>query len=216
VQQSFQPAPYIQTIQDALGAIDQNRLYAIVDVLFDAFASGRTVYTFGNGASAALASHMACDLGKGTATDLGSGSRSAAHRRLRIVSLNDNASLVTALGNDIDYQDVFLEQLKGLLAPDDVVIAVSGSGQSPNVLRALEYAHRHGAVTVGFTGVRPGAVAMRELCDICLQVPVMTMEQIEDLHVICHHMITMRLRQRIADWAELHAHPAAAVAADGD
>lgn len=197
-------AAYLQTIQDALHGLDQAQLTVIVDALYGAFQQGRTVYTCGNGASAALASHMACDLGKGTATDVGLGVDTVAARRLRVISLVDNPALMTALGNDVDYDDVFVEQLKSLLAAGDVVIGVSGSGQSPNVVRALDYAHRNGATTIGFTGARASARTMARFCDICLQVPLTMMEQIEDVHVICHHMITVELRRRIADWPALH------------
>jgi len=192
--------PYIETIQGALAKLDQTELIAVVEALFSAFLNGRTVFTFGNGASAALASHMACDLGKGTAIDVGNGPTRPAARRLRVVSLVDNAALVTALGNDVAYHDIFTEQLKNLLGRGDVAVGVSGSGSSPNVLRALDFARRNGAATIGFTGARVSASAMQELCDICVRVPLTMMEQIEDLHVVCHHMITLWLRQRIADW----------------
>jgi D-sedoheptulose 7-phosphate isomerase len=93
--------------------------------------------------------------------------------------------------------------LKNLLQPGDVVIGISGSGQSPNVVRALEYAHRNGAKTIGFTGARASAQVLARHCDLCLRTPLTMMEQIEDVHVICHHMITVELRRRIADWSVL-------------
>jgi D-sedoheptulose 7-phosphate isomerase len=198
---------YLEAIGQALTQFDQSELSAIVDVLYGAFLEGRNVFTFGNGASAALASHMACDLGKGTATDIGGGPGRSGVRRLRVNSLVDNTALVTALSNDVAYEDVFVEQLKNLLSAGDVAIGVSGSGSSPNVLHALDYARRNGAITIGFTGARASALAMQELCDACLQAPLTMMEQIEDLHVICHHMITLRLRQRIADWAAARVDP---------
>jgi len=128
---------YLATVESAIGRVDPSEIERMVDVLFDACVSGRRVYTFGNGASAALAAHMACDYGKGSAPDLGEGLRDAGATRLRIFALTDNTALLTAYGNDITYDDVFLEQLKNHLEPADVVIGVIGSCGSPSVLRAL-------------------------------------------------------------------------------
>jgi D-sedoheptulose 7-phosphate isomerase len=140
---------------------------------------------------------MACDLGKGTAHDLGEGPQPGRFRRLRIQSLADNVALLTAYSNDLSYEDVYVEQLKTLLAPGDVAIGISGSGGSPNVLRALAYARSAGAVTIGFTGSQATSVLLCQLCDIAVQAPLMMMEQIEDIHVMLHHAITVCLRQRI-------------------
>jgi len=189
---------YLSDIQHALSRVDPDDIDAIVSRLFLAYADGQTVYTCGNGASAALASHMACDLGKGTAVDLGGGPEAQPARRLRIHSLSDNVALLTAYSNDLDYQDVFVEQLKNLLHPDDVVIGISGSGGSPNVLRAMTYARNIGATTIGFTGSQASASKLIELSDFRLQVSSLLMEQIEDLHVIVHHIIGLRLRAKIA------------------
>lgn len=118
-------------------------------------------------------------------------------KRLRIIGLADNVALMTAYGNDIRYEDVFVEQLKNLLGEGDVVIGISGSGGSPNVLRALEYSRARGAVTVGFTGAQPKAAMLRSHCDYTLAAPLDLMEQIEDLHVIFHHVISLALRRLI-------------------
>lgn len=191
---------YLQTVQQAMSQIDATRIECAVEILFDAFIHGRSVYTMGNGASAALAAHMACDLGKGTATDIGLGPHAPASRRLRITSLVDNIALMTAYGNDVCYEDVFVEQIKGLLVPGDVVIAISGSGSSPNVVRALEFAKRHGAATIGLTGARPSAALFNALCDVSIQAPLIMMEQIEDLHVMFSHAIAVSLREHIASY----------------
>lgn len=190
---------YLNDILFALQLVDPEDIEAIVFRLFDAYVAGQTVFTCGNGASAALASHMACDLGKGTAMDLGRGPDAPAERRLRIHSLNDNTALLTAYSNDLEYQDIFVEQLKNLLEPGDVVVGISGSGGSPNVLRALSYARNHGAATIGFTGSQPSAGKMIELCDLYLQVSPQQMEQIEDVHVIAHHIVGLNLRAKIAE-----------------
>lgn len=188
---------YLATVQKAIGALNPADLEAVVNAIYDAYQNDKQVFTMGNGASAALASHMACDLGKGTAADLGAGTEVTGVKRLRIIGLADNVALMTAYGNDVAYEDIFLEQLKNLLNPGDVVIGISGSGGSPNVLRAMEYARQKGAVNIGFTGFQPKAEKMKALCDITLQAPLTLMEQIEDLHVVFHHVISLALRQRI-------------------
>jgi D-sedoheptulose 7-phosphate isomerase len=112
--------------------------------------------------------------------------------------LTDNSALLTALGNDIDFADIYVEQLKIVLTPTDVVLAISGSGASPNVLRALEYARTVGATTIAFTSARSTAATMLALADHSLLAPVEVMEQIEDLHVIYNHVLAIVLRDRIA------------------
>lgn len=212
---------YLECVQDSISDVNLEQMATMVDVLFQAFSAGQTVYTMGNGASAALAAHMACDLGKGTATDIGQGTGNLGAPRLRIISLTDNVALMTAYGNDVAYQDIFLEQLKGLLRPADVVLGISGSGGSPNVLRAMEYARTVGAWTLGMTGSQPTSRRMADLCDVCLQAPLTMMEQIEDLHVMFSHAIAVTLRARIADFVatttpdKQDRQPLAAIAAIG-
>jgi D-sedoheptulose 7-phosphate isomerase len=189
---------YAAAVRDALGRVDADGLEAVTEILFRAFTQRRRVFTLGNGASAALASHIACDLGKGTAVDLGHGASPSRALRLRVTSLVDNVPLLTAYGNDIRYDDIFVEQLKNELEADDVVIGVSGSGGSPNVLRAMAFARARGATTIGLTGCQPAARKLRELCDVCIQAQLTMMEQIEDAHVVFHHIIALALRERIA------------------
>jgi D-sedoheptulose 7-phosphate isomerase len=189
---------YTDQVQTAIASIDLATIERIVDVLDDAFRQGRQVFMMGNGASAALAAHMACDLGKGTAIDVGQGTADSGMARLRVVSLVDNMALLTALSNDVSYEDVFVEQLKNLLNAGDVVIGISGSGGSPNVLRAMQYARSRGATTVGLTGSQPSSRSLCAVSDIVVQVPLTIMEQIEDVHVIIHHMISTALRERMA------------------
>lgn len=188
---------YLDQVVVALKEVDTAALEAAAEVLATTYENGGTVFTFGNGACAALASHMACDLGKGTAFDLSTGPSERAGKRLRIVCLNDCVPLMTALANDLAYEDVFLEQLKNLLRAEDAVIGLSGSGGSPNVLRALEYARMLGAATVSMTGAQRKASMIAERSDVCLRAPVELMEQIEDLHVVFHHAIALDLRARI-------------------
>lgn len=191
-------ARYLSDISDAVRALDLGELDAVLDTLFEAYRRGASVYTLGNGGSAALASHMACDLGKNTSPDLGTGPDAPSQLRLRVVGLTDNSALLSALGNDIDYADVFVEQLKSLLRPEDVVVAISGSGASPNVVRALKYARSVGATTIGLTSVRASASAMLAFTDVPVIAQTEVMEQIEDLHSVVNHVLAVHLRERIA------------------
>lgn len=172
-------------------------LQAVVDCLVGAVRSGVTVFTCGNGASAALASHMACDLGKGSAPDLGAPHGQAAARRLRILSLGDNLALTTAYGNDVSYDSVFVEPLKNLARPGDVLIGISGSGGSPNVLAAMEYAKTNGLTTIGMTGRMPSAAKLAAWSDIFVAAPSGHMEQIEDWHVVHSHIIALAVRREL-------------------
>lgn len=191
-------ATYLVQVAAATAQLDEAQLAAAADVLFDAWRRGATVHVMGNGGSAALASHMATDLGKNTAADLGVGPDVPAARRLRITAVTDNVALITALGNDIGYDDVFVEQLKGALRAGDVVVGISGSGSSPNVVRAMQYARRAGATTIALTSARPSAAAMLAWTDCPIVAPTQAMEQIEDLHTVVNHALTVHLRERIA------------------
>jgi len=146
------------------------------------------IYLFGNGGSAALASHFACDLGKGTANGTG--------KRFRVLALTDNVPLMTAWSNDSKYEDIFAEQLSNFVQRDDIAFAISGSGNSPNVLRALTLARSTGAITVGLTGYQGGK--MKELCDQCMIVPSDNMQIIEDLHLCVAHAIFTVVRRKLS------------------
>ncbi len=188
---------YLEAMERAVRATDTQMLEWFVNVLERALHEGRRVYVFGNGASAALASHIAGDLGKCTAANLGSGPETHGGRRLKITSLSDNAAWITALGNDVSYQDVFLEQLKNHLEPGDVAWGISGSGGSQNVLRALGYATLHHATALGFTGMMRSNEEMTEICNFTVRAPSHLIEQIEDLHVMYHHLIARALVSRL-------------------
>jgi D-sedoheptulose 7-phosphate isomerase len=159
----------------------------VADILLDAHYNGRAVYLFGNGGSAALASHFACDLGKGTVN--GSG------HRFRVLSLTDNVPLMTAWANDSHYEHIFAEQLENFVREHDVALAISGSGNSPNVLNALRTARRAGATTIGLTGFRGGK--MKSLCDVCVIVPSDNMQIIEDLHLCISHALFTTIRSKL-------------------
>jgi len=156
----------------------------IVPLIVAARQAGRTVFFFGNGGSASTASHFVTDITKVAARGPG--------RRTRCVSLNDNVPGVTALANDLDYARVFAEQLAVLAEPGDVVVAISGSGNTPNVLEAVKTARAIGAKTVGLTGM--GGGKLKELVDVPVVVPSHSMQHVEDTHVVLLHLLTAYLR----------------------
>jgi D-sedoheptulose 7-phosphate isomerase len=159
----------------------------IASVLLHAYDSGHMTYLFGNGGSAALASHFACDLGKGTVNGGG--------KRFQVMALTDNVPLMTAWANDTKYEEIFAEQLANFVRAGDVAFAISGSGNSPNVLRGLKVARDAGAVTVGLTGFQGGK--LKDLCDVCMIVPSDNMQIIEDLHLCAAHAVFSAIRQTI-------------------
>jgi D-sedoheptulose 7-phosphate isomerase len=180
---------YLQQVSDVLKRLPFAQIDQVIDALWKAYLEDRTIYLFGNGGSAALASHCACDLGKGTVMN--------GHRRVRVLALTDNVPLLTAWANDTSYAEVFSEQLRGFLRKDDVVLAFSASGNSPNVLNALTLAQETGALTIGLTGFQGGK--MKSLCELCVVIPSENMQVIEDLHLSVSHSIFIALRARIAD-----------------
>jgi D-sedoheptulose 7-phosphate isomerase len=171
---------YFDELQRAFIGLAHEGINQIADALLNANESGRMVYLFGNGGSAALASHFACDLGKGTAYCNGG-------RRFRVLALTDNLPTLTAWANDSSYEDVFSEQLRNFVQPHDIAFAISGSGNSKNVLNALQLAREAGATTVGITGFQGGE--MKALCRICVVVPSDNMQIIEDVHLAVAHSI---------------------------
>jgi len=178
---------YFASLQTVIARLDLSIVDRMADAIWKNYEQDRTLYIFGNGGSAALASHLACDFGKGTVV--------ANRKRLRTVSLADNVALMTALANDLAYQEIFAEQLAGLAAKGDAVLAISGSGNSPNVVRGLEEARRIGLHTFAITGFSGGRV--KPLADLCLVVPSDNMQHIEDVHLFATHAIFRALRYRM-------------------
>jgi D-sedoheptulose 7-phosphate isomerase len=178
---------YLATVRQALTDLPKAEIQRLVDLILSARAADRQIFLFGNGGSAATASHFACDLGKGTIQP--------GKRRLRVISLCDQIPMMTAWANDADYSDIFVEQLSNLLNEDDLVIGISSSGNSPNVLKALQYAKDQGATTVALTGFRGGQV--KEIVDECLIVPSTSVQIIEDIHLILGHIIFLQICSKI-------------------
>ena len=177
---------YFRELNELVPQLPYGAIAGIAAAFLDAFTEQRTVYVFGNGGSAASASHMMCDMNKGV-------SGLAAGQRPRVMALTDNVSLISAWANDFGYERIFSEQLKTFVKPRDVAFAISTSGDSPNVLLALETAREYGALTVGLAGCQGGQ--MKALCDVCAVVPSENVQVIEDLHHAMMHSIFMAVRE---------------------
>jgi D-sedoheptulose 7-phosphate isomerase len=184
---------YFGCLSSTIESLPLVAINQIAETLLHAYDRGRMVFLFGNGGSAALASHFACDLGKGTAN--------GTDKRFRVLALTDNVPLITAWSNDSKYEDIFAEQLANFVQRDDIAFAISGSGNSPNVLRALRLARTAGAITVGLAGYQGGK--MKELCDQCMIVPSDNMQIIEDLHLCVAHAVFTIVRSKIFQCTEV-------------
>lgn len=176
---------YAAYIIDLLDQLDYEAIDRVGRVLEDARLRGRTIFIVGNGGSAATASHFACDLSLGP--------RVFGGQAYRAISLADNNALMTAAGNDLGYDTVFSEQLKTLLTSGDVVLAISASGNSPNVIKAVEYANHVGATTIGLTGFDGGRIRHIARENIHIPTPKGDYGPVEDLHLVLNHLISSYL-----------------------
>jgi D-sedoheptulose 7-phosphate isomerase len=181
--------PYFDTVIRAIAGMPIPAIDQVVGALIHAYEASRMIYLFGNGGSAALASHFACDLGKGAAN--------GSAKRFKVLAFTDNVPLMTAWANDSRYEDIFAEQLTNFVRPDDVAFAISGSGRSPNILKALRVAREAGAFTIGLTGFQGGE--MKDLCDLCVIIPSDNMQIIEDLHLSVTHAVFTAIRAKICE-----------------
>ena len=175
---------YLESSADILRQLPVAAIDGVIGALVQALEAERFIYVMGNGGSAANAEHFVNDLGKG-------GMRGFP-RRFKVVSLASNVPLLTAWANDTAYDQIFAEQLRNFVGRGDVVMAISGSGNSPNVLNAVTLARAQGAVTVGLTGGDGGK--LKPLCDHCLVVPSDNMQHIEELHLVMLHAIYSAIR----------------------
>lgn len=170
---------YRTELIQTLDSLDLEKVEQVIELFKEARAAGKHIFVCGNGGSASSASHFACDIVKGASYQR--------EKRFRIMALTDSLPTLTAYSNDVSYDCVFAEQLKNFAEPGDLVMAISGSGNSPNVLRAMEYANSIGCKTVGLTGRDGGQLA--KLAQVNVHVPVPHMGRIEDAHMIVCHMI---------------------------
>lgn len=178
---------YLDGLKEILARLDTALIDKFTEVIWEGYEKGKTLFVFGNGGSAALASHFVCDIAKGTVT--------GARKRLKAISLVDNVPMMTAWANDHGYEGIFAEQLSGLVERGDLVLAISGSGNSKNVLRGLEVARAAGAKTLVLTGYAGGKA--KDLADLCLVVSSDSMQHIEDAHLCAAHAIFHAVRHRM-------------------
>ena len=179
---------YFDQIFQAIRRLDTQAMAQVVEVLLGANKAGKMIFLFGNGGSAATASHFANDLAKGCIVEN--------HLRFRAISLTDNVALMTAWANDTCYENIFAEQLRGLVQAGDIVIGISGSGNSTNVLRAIEVGRQGGAFTIGFCGY--GGGKLKGLVDLAVSTDCTIMEQVEDIHMALCHNLTTTLRTALS------------------
>jgi len=189
---------YLGRVCDEIRRLDSAQLEALSGLIEGAYHAGRFVFICGNGGSGANASHLSEDLAKCTLRDF------EHQKRLKVLSLTDNTPAIMAWGNDEGYDRIFVEQLKNLASPGDVLLAISGSGNSPNILKAVEWANRQGLVTVGITGF--GGGKLRTLAQHSLHADVDDMGLAESLHQVVFHWIIDDLYRRISGPVEALAH----------
>ena len=184
---------YITRLQAELADIDQHELQVWSDLLFECWERGKFVFIIGNGGSGTTASHMSEDLGKSTLRqdDL----RDESKKRLKVMSLTDNLGWILALGNDVGYDQIFVQQLMNYGGADDLVIAISGSGNSPNILAAVDWANRHKLKTFGLTGYDGGQ--LRNVAQRGLHVALDDMGMVESIHLCLFHWVLNDVYARI-------------------
>ena len=176
---------YFERCSTELHKLNQSDIKSLADSIFEAYQTGACVFICGNGGSGANASHFCEDLGKSTLrpTDFENDSV----KRLKVLSLTDNTPYILAWANDEGYDRIFVEQLKNLAGPDDVLVAISGSGNSPNVLRDVDWANKHNMKTCGITGFDGGL--LRQTASTSIHVPLDDMGLVESIHLVIFHWI---------------------------
>ena len=179
---------YVKGLIKCLEELSRQNVEEVADIIFGAWKKGKRIFIMGNGGSATTASHFARDLQIGAAVK--------GKPRVQAVSLTDNVALMTALANDIDYSSIFEEQLVGQLGEGDVVVGISASGNSANVLKAIEYARKNGAMTIGFIGF--GGGKLKGLTCKSIVLSSKDYRQVEDIHLSLAHIVSYLIRERIA------------------
>ncbi len=183
----YTPESYTETLIDTLRKLDFSSVKQLTEAFLKARENGNSIFTFGNGGSGATASHAAGDFLKGASYGL--------DKRFRMICLNDNLPSMMAIANDIGYEDIFIEPMKNFIEKGDVAIGISGSGNSENVVRAMQYAKEKGAVTVAMCGFKGGKIS--EMADIVLHADVMDMEVTEDVHMAIFNMVKKSVMQEL-------------------
>ena len=188
---------YVSELEETLARLPLGQIEETIEAVLAARERDSQIFVIGNGGSAATASHLAVDLGKGASQ--------ASGKRFRVLSLTDNVPWMSALSNDLCYQDVFVEQLKNFARAGDLLLVFSGSGNSENVLRAVRYANSIGCSTIGFSGFQGGKLS--EEAQTCLVVSSDHMGRIEDAHLVIQHIITYYLMLPSGQNAEVASMP---------
>lgn len=169
---------YLESVMMTLQKMDIESIYKMINLFIEKSSCLRTIYVFGNGGSAATALHMQNDFNNETLSIIG--------KKFNIVSLSNNVSLLTSIANDFSYKDVFFKQIEGRLNKHDLIIAISGSGNSKNVIKAVEYAKEQDVKIISFTGFDGGI--LKKISDVNIHVPIDNMQITEDLHLIVSHL----------------------------
>ncbi len=177
---------YIDLVKSTLDNLDPNSIEALIEAFAKTYEAGGNIYTMGNGGSGASASHAAGDFLKGASYGL--------DKRFKMICLNDNLPSMMAIANDIGWDDIFVEPLKNYIGPNDLVIGISGSGNSANVVKALTYAKGQGVATVALTGFKGGKIG--EIADLHVHAPVMDMEVTEDIHMVIFNIVKKAMIER--------------------
>lgn len=183
---------YFSELEQMMQAISLSDLQAVLSILEEAYHNGHRIFVMGNGGSAATASHFALDLAKNTIMP--------GAPRLKAISLTDHVPLITAWSNDTHYEHIFAEQLANLIEPGDVVIGISASGNSPNVINAVKLARQSRAATIGLLGATGGK--LKSIVDAAVLAPGQNIEQEEDAHMILAHVITRHMREVVRSYAQ--------------
>jgi D-sedoheptulose 7-phosphate isomerase len=180
---------YKKTVTNVLETLSDDEINKFMDLLIDAYKNDRFVFVIGNGGSAANASHLAQDLAKGTRHSPDQ------KRRLKALSLTDNTPFISAQGNDEGYDSIFEQQLRTFANPGDYLIAISGSGNSPNIVKAIDWANNNGIITIGITGYDGGM--LRKIAKHTVHVPLNEMCTAESIHSIIFHYVILELREKL-------------------
>jgi len=180
---------YIRDLNKTIEKLDERQINNFIDVILKAYQDEKMIFIIGNGGSAANASHFAQDLAKGTRKSL------EQKKRIKALSLTDSLPFITALGNDDGYDTIFEQQLRTFAKPGDVLVSISGSGNSPNIIKAVNWANENGIITVGITGFNGGKLL--KLSNYIIHVPLNDMCTSESIHSIVFHYIILRLQDVI-------------------
>ena len=178
---------YLFEMVGVLARIPESSIEETIDLLYRAWSERRRIFIMGNGGSASTASHLANDLAKGAIV--------SGKPRVKAIALTDNISLISAWANDTSYENIFKEQLENLLEKGDLVLGISASGNSPNILQGLEFARRQEAVTIGWSGLTGGK--LKDIVDLAVLAPTDDVGMIESCHMVLDHLVAAELRRRI-------------------